>query len=160
MGRWHNIYLNGHVHFCTFTVVGWEPLLTDGAPNILYEEWEAARKELNVRVLAYVIMPNHVHMMLLSTSGENMSRFLQRTMSLTSRRIKPGGGRFWKERPRVLPVHSPTVLRAKVDYLHNNPVRKHLVECPDEWPHSSLRQFACGEMDLPFVCDSWEGVRL
>ena len=61
MSRWHNRYLDGHAHFCTATVSGWRPLLTGPALAMLYRQWAAAREATEVRVLAYVVMPDHCH---------------------------------------------------------------------------------------------------
>ena len=87
--------------------------------------------------------------------GASVSRFLQTTLSRTSRLIDPGGGRFWTERPRVLPVYSDRVMRVKTGYIHQNPVRRGLVELPEEWPHSSFRQLCLDDHSGPFLCDDW-----
>ena len=108
-----------------------------------------------MRVLAYCTMPDHVHIVLWSECGENVRKFLHRTISLTSRRLQPGGG-FWKERPRVVPVYTRRVLEIKVNYVHANPVRGELVSDAELWPHSSFRQLVLGEPPARFVCDAWE----
>jgi len=90
--RWHNHYLDGHPHFCTATVSGWRPLLSGNAIATLYREWAAVRRALGVKVLAYVVMPEHFHVVLWSESDERVCRFLQRTLGLTSRTFQPGRG--------------------------------------------------------------------
>jgi putative transposase len=152
MSRWHNQYIDGCVHFCTATVSGWRPLLHGEAIAVLYGAWDSARRELAVRVLAYVVMPEHFHLLLWAERGAAVRAFLQRTLSATSRRLQPGGG-FWKERPRVLPVWSNKVLKTKLDYVHQNPVA-----AADQWLHSSFREIEMGRLDVPFRCDSWEGM--
>ena len=112
-----------------------------------------ARALLDVKILAYVVMPNHFHIVLWSERGAHISKFLLRTLSITARRICPRG--LWKERPRVLPLHSQAVLRAKVDYLHRNPIRKGLVANPEDWRDSSFRQLVLGGSDATFACDDW-----
>ena len=157
MSRWHNNYPDGHAFFCTFTVQDWSPNLNEMAVDIIYEEWGKARLALGVRVLAYCVMPDHVHIVVWSESGENVRKFLHRVIAQSSRRLRPGGG-FWKERPRVLPVYSRRVLDLKVDYVHANPVRRELVIGPEQWPHSSFRQLELGEASARFTCDGWEVV--
>ena len=159
MSRWHNRYLDGHAHFCTATVAGWRPLLVDNAPTVLYREWSAARDALDVRVLAYVVMPEHFHALLWAERGGAVRRFLQRTLGLTSHAMQAGGG-LWKERPRVLPVSTGSLLQTKVDYLHANPVRRGLAASPPDWEHSSYRQLVLGEAEVPFTCDYWDGISL
>ena len=159
MPRWHNHYLDGHAHFCTATVSGWQPLLTGAALDLLYDQWRAAREATGVKLLAYVVMPDHFHAVVWAERGRAVSRFLQRTVGLTSSALQPGGG-FWKERPRVLPVYSRTVLEAKLDYLHSDPVRTGLVSGPAEWEHSSYRQLHQGLTQIAFVCDTLDGIPL
>ncbi|MBI2844109.1 MAG: transposase [Armatimonadetes bacterium] len=159
MTRWHNHYLDGHPHFCTASALDWERVLVGSAVDVLYQEWDSARKALGVKVLAYIIMPDHFHIVLWAEKGDLISMFLRRTQSLTSRRIRPGLS-LWKERPRVLALYSSSALRTKVDYLHRNPVRAELVENPEEWEHSSYRQLVLGEPGRGFVCDSWEGINI
>ncbi len=157
VNRWHNYYVDAHPHFCTASVVDWRPLLTGAAVDIIYEEWDTARSATAAKVLAYVIMPDHIHAILWAELGKAVASFLRRTLSLTARRIQPRGG-LWQERPRVLPIHSPSVLRAKVDYLHRNPLRKELAVNPEDWEHSSFRQVVLHASDAPFLCDDWEGL--
>lgn len=159
MARWHNVYADGHAHFCTSAVRDWQPLLLGDDVHILYEAWNAARTALTVKILAYVVMPDHYHIVLWSESGRDIMRFLRRTLSATAQRIRQGGG-LWKERPHVLPLHSESVLRAKVDYLHRNPLRKKLVTNPEDWEHSSFRQIALGSSDVAFACDDWGGMSI
>ena len=159
MPRWHNHYLDGHAHFCTATVSGWRPLLTGVALDVLYDQWLVAREATGVKLLAYVIMPDHDHAILWAERGRAVSRFLQRTLGLTSSALRPGGG-SWKERPRVLPLYSRRALETKLDYLHSDPVRTGLVSGPAEWEHSSYRQLDQGLTDVAFLCDTLDGLPL
>jgi hypothetical protein len=68
-------------------------------------------------------------------------------MSRISKRIEPDNGRFWKERPRTLPLFSKVATEARIDYLHHNPLRKQLVQNPEDWPHSSYRQITAGHFN-------------
>ncbi len=153
MSRWHNYYPDEHAFFCAVTVTDWQPALVGDARRVLYEEWEAARRVLGVRILAYCVMPNHVHLLLWSERGTAVRDFLHRVASCISRVLSPGGG-FWKERPRVLPIYSRQVLLTKMDYLHANPVRAGLVPEPGDWLHSSFRQIVLGIEPDGLVCDN------
>jgi putative transposase len=156
MTRWHNHYLDNHAHFCTAVVLNWRPALTGPGADALLEAWESVRTCLDVKVLAYVVMPEHFHLLSWSASGQQIRRFLQRTLSVTAKRLG-SGGMFWKERPRVLPVYSSYALRQKVDYIHRNPIRRGLVADPEAWGLSSYRQLTSGEVSTRFVCDEWAG---
>jgi len=159
MSRWHNHYLDSHAHFCTVTVAGRLPLLTPRARAIMYREWDAARRLHDVKILAYVVMPSHFHLVAFADRGASVRSFLQRTLALTSGALQPGG-RFWRERPRVLPVYSGRVLETKVNYIHENPVKAELAPTAADWPDSSFRQLILGQRDAPFLCDGWGDIRL
>jgi len=154
MSRWHNYYVDGMVHFCTATVNEWQPLLDDTAAGVLYRQWREAGTLFEVRVLAYVIMPNHIHLLLWSESGENVRKFVQRMLSRSSK-IIGRGGKFWKERLRVVCIYSRHILRTKLDYIHANPVKRGLVREPADWMHSSFRQLEMGRCDGVYACDPW-----
>ena len=154
MSRWHNHYVDGMVHFCTATVEGWLPALNAAAVAALYREWDSARTTLGVRVLAYVVMPEHIHLLLWSDNAENVKKFMQRVLSRSSKEIGRGG-KLWKERLRVVCVYSGRVLKTKLDYIHANPVKRGLVSLPEEWPHSSFRQLELGRSSAGFQCDTW-----
>jgi REP element-mobilizing transposase RayT len=53
--------------------------------------------------------------------------------------------RFWKEKPRVFPMDREKDVLRILRYIHNNPVKRGLVECPEEWEHSSCRYYQFGE---------------
>ncbi|MHB1000354.1 MAG: transposase [Armatimonadota bacterium] len=153
MRRWHNQYFDGCMHFCTFSVRDRKPKLDEDVINGLYEEWDKTRQRYSVQIIAYVIMPEHVHMMLWSQSGDNIRLFLWRTLGQISKRFKSDDGSFWKERPRVFPIYSESIIREKIEYIHNNPVKRRLAGDSSEWMHSSFNQLIMADPDVPFVCD-------
>ena len=142
---------------CTAVIADRRPVLVTPAIEVLYDQWDAARRDWQVRILAYVVMPDHFHAVLWATEGRRIHKFLQRILTLTSRQITGGGG-LWRERPRLLPLHSPTVLKAKVDYIHRNPLRRGLAVNPEEWEHSSFQQLVLGTNARLLVCDSWDAI--
>jgi len=62
--------------------------------------------------------------------------------------------RFWKEKPRIFPITKETEIERKLDYIHNNPIKRGLVNSIEEWKHSSFRYYANSEtVGLPI--NSW-----
>lgn len=51
-------------------------------------------------------------------------------------------------------------LDVKVDYIHANPVRRGLVESPEQWPDSRFRQSVLNDMSGAFIRDGWEMMTL
>jgi putative transposase len=88
---------------------------------------------------AYVIMPNHVH--LVWTPTTSMSRVLQRLKGVTSRRAKRlldlSEEAFWQPESVDHWIRSDTELQRTIDYVEWNPVKAGLVHSAEEWPWSS-----------------------
>jgi len=133
----------------------------------------------NVDLFGFVIMPEHFHMLVKSKQARNIMKFIQggrRSVSGKARRLieksekalntfclnhnidlsvfysKTGGKskfRFWKEKPRVFPICKEIDLLKKLDYIHNNPVRRGLVNSPEDWEYSSLGYY-CGGKQVSF----------
>ena len=156
MDRWHNHYLDHCAHFITSTVQDWQPCLLDHAEE-LYQQWRDGAAKHRCLILAYVVMPEHIHMVVWAEEGARVSAFTQRWLSMTARMVGTGG-RFWKERPRVLAIWSRKVLGIKVDYIHKNALRRGLAVDPAGWVHSSFRQLEEGQRDVPFLCDDFDAI--
>ena len=178
--RHHNLFLDGAACFWTSAIVEHIPVLrSPTAARALLAIWDEYRKRYNVRVLGYVIMPDHIHLLVWSEHKEDVERFLEQTLSAASGRIagmterasyrgdsiacawlarfkaRATGKsivRVWKERGRAFPVTEPDALRQKLDYMHANPVRKGLVPRPEDWEFSSAAWYANGSG--PFRIDS------
>jgi putative transposase len=123
------------------------------------ETLDAARQKEPFDLWAWVIMPEHVHVVLLPHPGSHISRilrFIKRPMSdraivwvrayapdflsrmatqhtdgtISHHFWQPGGG-YDRNLRSTADVHE------KIDYTHNNPMRRGLVEHPRDWPWSS-----------------------
>jgi putative transposase len=93
-----------------------------------------------VDLLAYCLMPNHVHLILLPHCEESLARLLRSTHSRYARRINlkySWQGHLWQERFHSFVMDEEHLLAA-VRYVELNPVRAGLCKHPDEWPWSSV----------------------
>jgi putative transposase len=68
-------------------------------------------------------------------------------------------GRFWQRRYYDFNVWSEKKFVEKVRYIHRNPVRRGLVEQPDQWRWSSFRQYAYGEDGVVEIESQWTARR-
>lgn len=102
-----------------------------------------------VRILAYVLMSNHIHLVL-STTETNLSSFIRRVHGIYGARFnhkyaRSGhlfGGRFYSD-----PVETDEHLLASTRYIHRNPVKAHMVERPEHYAWSSYRAYLGTEPD-------------
>ena len=150
---------------------------------LLLDMWDRYRIRYDVRLLGYVIMPNHLHIVLWSEKGESVKRFVEQTLRRSSGRIvelvaaaantgdaqasawlrlfRSHGGSgaraaVWKERGRAFPVLTGDALTQKLGYVHENPVRWGLVERAEDWEFSSASWYTEGRGPLAIdAVDGW-----
>jgi len=156
----------GDVHELTFSCYRRLPLLTNDAwRGYLATRVEKACRERRFWLVAFVFMPEHVHLVVLPESDEpDIGAFLAAVKRPCSVEVKqdllagqsglldkltvrerPGKRvfRFWQEGPgydRNL-KHDNSVL-ASIDYIHDNPVRRGLYRSATDWFWSSARFYA------------------
>jgi putative transposase len=101
--------------------------------------------EVPLAILAFVIMPNHFHLVLLPTNGADISAFMQWFMNAHVRRHHRyrelrGTGHFYQGPYKAFPVQSDHHLLTVIRYVEANPLAAHLVEKAELWRWSSLSQ--------------------
>ena len=152
----------GTARFITFSCYHRLRLLTSDETILPFlEELEAKRRIASFSALGYVIMPDHVHLVLHPTGnlamgaviGEIKRRSAFRIISLWKRekrevldRIRAPSGRmqdyaFWQPRGYDHNCRSAEFTRDKINYCHMNPVKAGLISDPSEWPWSSYRWY-------------------
>jgi REP element-mobilizing transposase RayT len=94
---------------------------------------------------AFVIMPDHIHLVLQAIAPESISRIMNVYKGTTSASI--GIGPVWQPRFHIRYLDNAF---SAIDYVHANPMRKNIVECPEDYPWSS----ACGRWDVSPVIQS------
>lgn len=102
-----------------------------------------SKKEHIVRILAYCIMPTHLHMVLQQTRENGISIFMGNVLNSYTRyfnTLNRRKGPLWQSRFKHVPVESNEQLAHLIRYIHLNPVTDFLVEEPEEWPYSSYRE--------------------
>jgi len=92
------------------------------------------------RLSAWVIMPNHVHVLLTPLSGKQLSRILHSLKSYTANeanKILGIEGRFWQPETFDRYIRDSKHFKSVVRYIENNPVKARLCKHPEDWPYSS-----------------------
>jgi len=134
----------GDDHFITFSCHNREPHLnTPSARNIFVQSLESIRKKYNFEVLGYVIMPEHVHLLLSEPETKPLATVLQALKLSVSKRSIPKP--FWETRYYDFNVFTHNKRVEKLKYMHRNPVARGLVTAPEDWPWSSYRNYALNE---------------
>jgi putative transposase len=106
-------------------------------------------RQANVQVLAYCLMPNHVHLVLVPAAADGLRDALaeaHRAYSSLINRRKGWTGHLWQERFHSCPMDDAHTVAA-VRYVELNPVRARMVPPPEAWPWCSAAAHILGQAD-------------
>ena len=148
----------GEMHFLTFSCYRRLPYLGDAAARGLFESaLERMRHKYRFVVAGYVVMPEHVHLLVNEPERSSLDRAIKSIkLSVTLRsRERP----FWQARYYDFNVWTEEKRVEKLRYMHRNPVKRGLVEKPEEWRWSSFRHFATGIEGTVEIESAWTGWR-
>lgn len=161
-------YGSGHLHFLTFSCYRRQPYLgTRAARDVFVKILDEVRARHQFRVVGYVVMPEHVHLLLSEPVTGNPSKVLQVLKQKVSRALRKNPRRsasaqlslalpetgtnaaaFWQRRFYDFNVWSAKKVKEKLEYMHINPVKRTLVQHPKDWPWSSWSYYEKGEDGL------------
>ena len=109
------------------------------------EELERVRRSYDFAVSGYVVMPEHVHLLLSRPHREALTVALQVLKQKTSRRLRPKTGEpFWQRRYYDFNIWTVDKHREKLEYIHRNPVQRGLVSRPEDWAWSGYPHYVTG----------------
>ena len=148
-----------HLHFINFSCYRRLPLLaTARRRDALLRLIELVRKQYRCPVLGYVIMPDHLHILIAPPEVGTPSTFMQAVKQRSSRQFRARTKkktralfadlqpkRFWQRRFYDFNVFSDHKRVEKLRYMHRNPVTAGLVESPEQWRWSSYRYYLLDE---------------
>jgi putative transposase len=139
------------------------PLLeTQDARNLFLETLGTLRDRHKFLLAGYVVMPEHVHLLMNEPPGQTLSQVVKVLKGCVSRDFRGWGDRggkkfaqFWQSRFYDFNVYSAAKRKEKLTYMHANPVSRGLVENPKDWVWSSFLFYETGKSGLVAV-DPWE----
>jgi putative transposase len=149
------------LHFITFSCYRRRPKLQAPAhKNLFLAVLEQVRQQYRFAVVGYVVMPEHVHLLLSKPEIANPSTVIQVLKQVVSRKISLLDARaplegFWQRRFYDFNVRTERKRGEKLRYLHRNPVTRGLVETPEDWQWSSFRYYAFGDASPVAIDSSW-----
>ena len=131
-------------HFITFSCYHRQPYLTTPDSRDLFERsLESTRERYNFELLGYVIMPEHVHLLLSEPETKPLATALQALKLSDSKLSTPRP--FWQTRYYDFNVFTHNKRVEKLKYMHQNPVSRGLVPAPEDWRWSSYRHYLLNE---------------
>jgi len=107
-------------------------------------------------IAGYVVMPEHVHLLIGEPERKSLSVVLQTLKQITSHKLRRNDlPRFWQLRYYDFPVWSDAKRVEKLRYIHCNPVHRGLVARPEDWPWSSFVHYAMGVEGVVEIESEW-----
>ena len=144
----------GELHFLTFSCFRHRPVLGSAdARDRFLEILEETRGKYGFHVLGYVVMPEHVHLLVTEPERSGLASVVQVVKQRFSRTREEDW--VWEERYYDFNVRSARKRVEKLRYIHRNPVRRGLVAEPEGWAWSSFRAYAYLEVGPVVVSRSW-----
>jgi putative transposase len=117
---------------------------------------EQVRKNYDLCVYGYVVMPEHVHMLVNEPARGTLAQAMQSLKQSVARRLAlRAPDPFWQARYYDFNVWSERKFVEKLRYLHRNPVARGLVARPEDWAWSSFRHYVSGESGPVEIESQW-----
>jgi REP element-mobilizing transposase RayT len=159
------------IYYMTFTVVGWIDVFSrQQYRDIVIESFKYCQQSKGLHLHAYVIMSNHIHLVVSVDEGFSISAFVRDCKKFTAKRIfedietnniesrrewmlhqfkyyasrhtRNERYQLWEHDNHFIELSSPAFTQQKIDYIHNNPVRAGLVYRAEDYVYSSASNYA------------------
>lgn len=169
--------VNGvYVYYVTFTILDWLPVFINPEPTqIIVDSLQYCINEKGLRINAYVIMPNHLHVIVFDRkfdcdqlqhtltdfwkfTGRKLADYIDNNLSeslatvIRRKELEDRDRQVWQPSWHAEGLVSEYFWKQKMDYIHENPVRKGYVRLPEHWRYSSAGYWLNGDVgDVPVV---------
>lgn len=170
MGRSrYKIYDTSYPYFVTCTILHWIPIFTrPKIVGIIIDSLIYLQKDAGLKIYAFVILENHLYLIVESKSvSKDMARFKSFTARMIINELKNSKVKtildqlkfykkahkddrdfqLWQEGMQAKQIQSVEMIKDRINYIHNNPVKRGYVDKPEHWRYSSARIYN-GELGL------------
>jgi len=159
----YKIYEPTYPHFVTFTILHWIPIFTNrDSVNIVINSMKYLQQHDNLKIYAYVILENHIHAILQSDDlqktiqkfkrhtakyiikllkDKNVKTILEQLAFYKKAHKKDSQYQLWQEGYQPKLILSDKMMIEKIEYIHNNPIKRGYVDEDWHWRYSSARDY-------------------
>jgi putative transposase len=142
--------------FITFSCYHrYKNLGTATAREVFEQSLEAMRLRYDFVVSGYVVMPDHVHLLINEPPSILVAQFLKAFKQITSRKLRGPREKFWQERYFDCNIRGEDARSEVIRYIHRNPVKRGLVASPGEYPWSSFNHYVTGIRGVVEIESEW-----
>ena len=163
MGRSRYKFTNPALpHFMTCTVLHWIPVFTRPPTVEILLNTLRFLIDDGMKLYAYVILENHLHLI---AQSQQLDRDIARFKSYTAKNLinylaennvkvileqlafykkahkDDRSYQFWQEGVHPEWIQNEEMMRQKVEYIHQNPVKRGYVDLAEHWRYSSARNY-------------------
>ena len=160
MGTRHHPGVSNQPYFVTAATRNRQPIFRDRlAAEMMLSELGRLRDEMGFALLAYALMPDHLHLLIVPSESAGLSRIMQgvkgRFARLWNQRLSQVGG-LWQPRYHESAVRTEAQLRRWIEYIDQNPVKAGLAVTPGQYPYCSAGGKLRTDMES-YLNGSWTG---
>ncbi|EDZ61648.1 protein containing DUF1568 [Sulfurimonas gotlandica GD1] len=164
MGRSrYKIHEQTHPHFITCTILHWIPIFTRvDTTEIVFDTLEYLQEKDNLKLHAYVILENHLHLI---ASSDDIAKSMRSFKSYTAKQILKhlqeknvktildqlsfykkahkvdATYQLWQEGYSPKLIVDDKMMIDRINYIHNNPVKRGYIDEAKHWRYSSARDY-------------------
>jgi REP element-mobilizing transposase RayT len=172
----YRIFETEYPYFMTSTVVAWLPVFSYPAfATIILDCWQFLQRQRGVEIFGFVIMENHLHWIARAPDlAQQVARFKSYTARCVIDELEKQGYKtlldqlryfklrhkvdqthqLWQEGSHPQQIQGDEMMLQKLQYTHNNPLRRGYVDEAEHWRYSSARNYA-GKQGLVDVITDW-----
>lgn len=175
----NHFHIDGHIYYVTTILYNRLNLFTCSSYVIpLIDSLNFYRYQHQCKLLGYVIMPDHIHLMLWPQTEDGLSTFMRDFKKFTAVRLirqaeaerktdiltafaeagqetERSQNKVWQDSYWDKNVYSERFLRQKLNYIQRNPLRSRLVTDAAIYPYSSYRNYVAGDDSLIEIDRGW-----
>jgi putative transposase len=144
MSRLRRLFLSDRFFFITCSLSRQRALLGEEDFICLSDSIQSARQVHGFLMTAWVILPDHWHAIFCPRHPLTLSRVMKVIKVKSTRQINTArqeSGPLWQARFFDHALRTVEKYHRCVEYIHHNPVRRGLVQEPEEWPWSSIHSY-------------------
>ena len=150
MARLPRVNVEGAIYYVTCRGAYNEKLFPEEKDYVMYIELlEKYKKELNFKLFSYVLLPQHLHLLVEPNESTGISDIMRSLNTAYSKWFNSAyyrRGHLFRERFKAIIVEKEPYLLRLSAHIHRNPLRLGLVQNPDEYPYSSCMSYLCKQI--------------
>ena len=147
-GKYFHVMIQGHNKNYIFKC----EKLKEKMKEIIYNK----RKGLNIMIIAFCIMDNHVHLLVKVNKIEDLSKYMSRVNTSYAKYYNYYNnkvGYVFRDRYRAEGIYSINQMINCVKYIHENPVKAHIVSKAQEYKYSSIQDYEKNNIEQDVIVE-------